>query len=149
MKCTVPSKRRVRASWRAAPISMLVWPSCPQPWCTPGVRLAWAQRPSSTIGSASMSARRPTLRVAAAAAQRADHAGAAQAFMDLEAEQAQRLRHHAGRAPFLERELGMRMQVAAQRDQFGQQVGDRRGDRVQRQCPASTASASSASVWKW
>jgi hypothetical protein len=35
MKCTVPSKRRVRASWRAAPISMLVWPSWPQPWCTP------------------------------------------------------------------------------------------------------------------
>ena len=86
---------------------------------------------------------------AAAAAQRADHAGAAQAFMDLEAEQPQRLRRHAGRAPLLERELGMRVQVAAQRDQFGQQVGDRRGNRVQRQRPASTASASSASVWKW
>ena len=87
MKCTVPSKRRVRASWRAAPSSMLVWPSWPQPWCTPAWRLACAQSPSSTIGSASMSARRPTLRVAAAAAQRADHAGAADAFVHLEAEQ--------------------------------------------------------------
>ena len=37
MKCTVPSKRRVRASWRAAPSSIAVWPSWPQPWCTPAM----------------------------------------------------------------------------------------------------------------
>lgn len=97
----------------------------------------------------------------AAAAQRADHAGAADAFVHLQAEQPQRLRHDAGRAPLLKGQLGVRMQVAPQRDEFGQQVGHRPGDAlqalqrrqalvaVQAHCPASTASASWASVWKW
>ena len=88
-----------------------------------------------------MSARPAHASRTAAAAQRADHAGAAQSFMDFEAEQAQRLGRHAGGAPLLEGEFRMRVQVAAQRDQFGQQVGDRRGDRVQAHRPASTASA--------
>lgn len=80
---------------------------------------------------------------------RADHAGAAQGLVDLEPGEPRRTRHHAGRAPFLECELGMRMQVAAQRDQIGEQVLDRHSDGLERQRPASTASASSASVWKW
>jgi hypothetical protein len=103
---------------------------------------------------------------AAAAAQGAHHAGAADAFGHLQAQQAQRAGHDAGGAVFLEAELGVGMQVAPQSDQVGQQVGDGvvdagvcggahpagsfgSGRAAAGQRPASTASASSASVRKW
>ena len=63
----VPEKWRVLASWRAAPSSMVVWPSCPQACMAPALRLAWAAPLASRIGSASMSARRLTRRVPAPA----------------------------------------------------------------------------------
>ena len=61
---------------------------------------------------------------ARAAAQRRDHAGAGDAFVHVQPEQAQGVGDDAGGALFLERELRMRMQVAPQRDQLGQQVID-------------------------
>jgi len=85
--------------------------------------------------------------------QRGDHACAGNAFVNVEAERAHRLRGDAGGAMLLERELGMRVQIAAQRDQIGEQVSDRRvvDEGTQRAADAkasSTASASSASVRK-
>jgi hypothetical protein len=49
-------------------------------------------------------------------AQRADDAGAGQPLVHLEPEQAQRGGDDAGRAPLLERELGVRVEAAPQRD---------------------------------
>ena len=59
---------------------------------------------------------------AAAMAQGADHAGAGKSLVHLEPEQAQRVGDDAGRALLLEGELRVRVQVAPQRDQIGQQV---------------------------
>ena len=62
MKCTAPSKLRVSARYRAAPSSMVVCPSWPQPCITPGVCERWGKSLPSGIGSASMSARMPMAR---------------------------------------------------------------------------------------
>jgi hypothetical protein len=61
MKRTVPSTSRRCVRIRAAPSSIAMCPSWPQPCMQPGFCDAWA-RPSaaSVIASASMSARRPT-----------------------------------------------------------------------------------------
>ena len=71
-----------------------------------------------------MSARRPTARRLLPWRKRADHAGAGDALVHFEPEQAQCGRDDAGGAPLLEGQLGVRMQVAPQRDQVGQQVVD-------------------------
>ena len=62
MKLTMPSKSRWVDRYLAAPSSMAVWPSWPQPCMRPGFREAWAKRLCSGMGSASMSARRPMAR---------------------------------------------------------------------------------------
>ena len=62
MTSTVPSKARLSASAFAAPRSMVVWPSWPQACILPGTVEAHSAPVSSTIGSASMSARRPMAR---------------------------------------------------------------------------------------
>src|SRR6185437_13115987 len=55
----VPSKLRVSARYFAAPSSMAVWPSWPQACIRPGVLDAYGTPDVSSIGNASMSARRP------------------------------------------------------------------------------------------
>ena len=62
MRWTVPSKLRVAARYLAAPSSMVVWPSWPQACMRPLCRLRWSKVLCSSIGSASMSARRPMAR---------------------------------------------------------------------------------------
>ncbi|CFN63580.1 Uncharacterised protein [Bordetella pertussis] len=59
MKCTVPSKSRCAARYCAAPSSMAVWPSWPQPCMRPSMVERCAKRLCSGIGKASMSARSP------------------------------------------------------------------------------------------
>ena len=61
--CTMPSKWRVAARWRAADNSMAVWPSWPQACILPNTLLDQALPEVSAIGRASMSARRPMRRV--------------------------------------------------------------------------------------
>src|SRR5262245_44278069 len=63
MKCTVPSKFRLRARCCAAPSSIAVCPSCPHACMTPSWRERCANVFASRIGSASMSARRPSVRL--------------------------------------------------------------------------------------
>ena len=62
IRCTVPSKLRVAARYLAAPSSMAVWPSWPQACMRPLCVLRWSKVLSSSIGRASMSARRPMAR---------------------------------------------------------------------------------------
>ncbi|MNL12651.1 hypothetical protein D3C87_1335230 [compost metagenome] len=62
IRYTVPSKFRWRARCCAAPSSMAVWPSWPQACMTPACLLAWLNWFTSCIGSASMSARSPSVR---------------------------------------------------------------------------------------
>ena len=62
---------------------------------------------------------------AVAVAQGAHDAGASEAFVHYEAEQLQRGRDDASGASLLERELRVRMQVAAQGHETWDQVGDR------------------------
>ena len=62
MRCTVPSKLRVAERYLAAPSSMVVWPSWPQACMRPLCWLRWSKVLCSSIGSASMSARRPIAR---------------------------------------------------------------------------------------
>src|SRR5476651_725600 len=59
MRCTVPSKLRVAERYLEAPSSMVVCPSWPQACMRPLWVLRWAKVLSSSIGSASMSARSP------------------------------------------------------------------------------------------
>jgi hypothetical protein len=61
-KCTVPSNWRVAASTLAAPSSIAVWPSWPQACMQPAWRERCSKVLASSIGSASMSARRPIVR---------------------------------------------------------------------------------------
>ena len=84
-------------------------------------------------------------------------------LVHLETEQAQRGGDDAGGAMLLESEFRMGVQVAAQRHEVRQQVGNRRRSvagrlgaarqtrlaRNRHHRPASTASASSARVRKW
>ena len=60
MKYAVPSKLRRCASARAAPSSIVVWPSWPHACILPSLRDACATPDFSRMCSASMSARRPT-----------------------------------------------------------------------------------------
>ena len=62
ISCSVPSKRPLSARWRAAASSIAVWPSWPQACIRPGWALAQATPERSSIGSASLSARRPSRR---------------------------------------------------------------------------------------
>ena len=62
MKWTVPSKPWRSTRWRAAPRSIVVCPSCPQPCIRPGCRDACSKVLSSSIARASMSARSPIAR---------------------------------------------------------------------------------------
>ena len=63
MKWTMPSKLRVSARYLAAPSSMVVWPSCPQACIAPFTVLRKGRSVSSSIGSASISARSPMARL--------------------------------------------------------------------------------------
>ncbi len=78
----------------------------------------------SVIGSASMSARRPIAPQAAAAAHHADHAGAADAAVGLDAERLKVARDQLGGAVLLEGELGVGVDVAADRGQLALQGAD-------------------------
>ena len=73
-----------------------------------------------------MSARRPTARRLLPWRKRADHAGAGDPLRDVEPQQTQGGRDDAGGAPLLEGQFGVRMQVAPQGNQVGQEVVDRR-----------------------
>ena len=59
ISATLPAKLRVSARYFAAPNSIVVWPSWPQACILPGTSEACSAPVSSSIGSASMSARRP------------------------------------------------------------------------------------------
>ena len=59
IKCTVPSKFLVSARYLAAPSSIVVCPSWPQACILPAFFERCSGLPSSSIGSASMSALRP------------------------------------------------------------------------------------------
>ncbi|MNV50748.1 hypothetical protein D3C71_1427740 [compost metagenome] len=61
MNTTVPSKLRCVDKYCAAPSSMAVWPSWPQPCMRPLMVDLCAKRLCSGMGSASMSARRPII----------------------------------------------------------------------------------------
>ena len=84
---------------------------------------------------------------AATVTQRADHAGARNAFVHLQSEQAQGGSHYAGGAALLEGKFRMCVQIAPQRYEFREQIFD--GSHTVSQRPASTASANSANVRKW
>src|SRR5881394_3685209 len=56
----VPEKLRVSARYLAPPSSIAVCPSCPQACILPGLMERYGRLVCSSMGSASMSARRPT-----------------------------------------------------------------------------------------
>ena len=110
-----PCRRSCGACARclAAASSIAVWPSWPQACILPACWLACAKRLCSVIGSASMSARRPTARLRAAVLHDADDAGLAHAAVDRDAPVGERLGDQVGGALLFEAELGVGMDVAA------------------------------------
>ena len=108
---------------RAAPSSIVVWPSWPQPCMLAGVRRR-VGKPFSRRSAARPCRRAARSRAAVAVAQRADHAGAGEPFVHLEPEHAQLAGDEGGGAALLERELGMRMQVAPPRGHVVVEGGD-------------------------
>ena len=106
-------------STAATPSSVVVWMSWPQACIRPGLVLAKARPVCSSIGSASMSARiastgpgRPPWIMPTTPVLR-------DAGLVLDAEPGEFARHHAGGAHLLERQFGMGVDVAADRDQPG------------------------------
>jgi hypothetical protein len=88
-----------------------------------------------------MSARRPMTAAPAAGAQHADHAGAAEAFMHLDAGVAQRRATDAG-AGLFECQFGMRVQIAPDTGPARLTVGQRLDQRMLRSrahCSSSTS----------
>ena len=112
-RCTVPVQDVSRCSSAAAPSSDVVWPSWPQACITPGLVEAWARPVVSLIGSASMSARSPTLRLRLAARDRRDDAVAADTGDEGHAEFPQLCADEGGGLLLVQGEFRMRMQMSA------------------------------------
>ena len=93
----------------------------------PGVCERYGTSFSSSIGSASMSARSMIVLPGARAAHDADDAGPPDPVVDLEAERAQPRGDERGGAVFLEAQFGVLVQIAADRDDLGDDLR-RNGD---------------------
>ena len=124
MKYAVPSKFFRRASAAAAPSSIAVCAVV-----AAGVHLAatvdaCATPDFSWMWSASRSARRPTAALRAAVAQHADHAGAGEAGVHVEAEPAQLVGDERARRRLLERGLGLRVEAVTPAAHLGVERGD-------------------------
>ena len=130
IRFSVPENWRVAARWRAAHSSIAVWPSWPHACILFAWRLAYGRPVVSASGSASMSARSPTVRVPLPFAQHADHTRLADAAMHFITPAGEQLGDEIARERFLERGSGMSVDAAAHFDQLGGDRGDTGDDGV-------------------